>query len=78
EEKLRAFQALYKEEKLIPEKLQEVVNTYLYTERKPLREDIVGTLQEKPRILERDKIIERVTKKVLRFVETYITGFSGE
>lgn len=76
-EQLQAFGLLCEEEGLVPEKLQEVISNYLYTGRKPLRDDIVAILKEKPKLLERKKIIERVTSKVLAFVDTFIEGMAG-
>ncbi|UKJ07923.1 type I restriction endonuclease subunit R [Solitalea lacus] len=73
-EKVKAFNALCAEENLMPEKLQEVIGNYLFTERKPLRDDVFEILQEKPKLLERKKIIERVLSKIINYVNTFIDG----
>jgi len=73
-EKRKAFEKLCKDENLITEELKKVIDNYLYTERKPLREAIVKTLHEKPKILERKSIVVRVTQKIVDFVETFING----
>ena len=65
------------DEKLKMEKLQEIIGNYLFTERTPLPDEIVEMLEVKPKILERKSIVERITGKILDFVETYITGMSG-
>jgi type I restriction enzyme R subunit len=72
-----ALDRICTEEKLEPLKLQDIIENYLFTERKPLREDIVSTLKTKPRILERGAIIERVTSRIYDFVETFINGMTG-
>jgi len=77
EEQQLALDRICTEEKLIPVKLQDIIENYLFTERKPLREDIVSTLKTKPRILERGVIIERVTSRIYDFVETFINGMAG-
>jgi type I restriction enzyme R subunit len=59
------------------EAFHDVVGKYLFTEKKPLRNDVVGMLQKKPKLLERHTIVERVTEKVLSFVEKYISGISS-
>ncbi len=76
-EQEEALETLCKEENLVPVKLQNVIENYLFTERKPLREDIVATLETKPKIRERKTIIERVTHKIFDFVETFISGMAG-
>ncbi|RLD43361.1 MAG: type I restriction endonuclease subunit R, partial [Bacteroidetes bacterium] len=76
-EQQKALDNMCKEEKLIPEKLQDVIENYLFTERKPLREDIVKTLEIKPKIRERKTIIERVSNRIFDFVETFISGMAG-
>ena len=48
-----------------------VVETYLYDQRKPLASDIAKTLQVKPKLLERKKVIPRVLKKLLEFIEKF-------
>lgn len=73
-EKQKALDDLCKEEGLIPEKVQQIIGNYLFTERKPLRDEIFNILIEKPKLLARKKVIERVTEKILAYIETYING----
>lgn len=77
EERKDALLRLSKEESLDNEKLQEVIGKYLFTEKKPLRDDIIGLLKKRPSLTERATIAERVTDKILRFVETFISGITG-
>lgn len=76
-QKQQALTDFCKDEKLKMEKLQEIIGNYLFTERTPLPDEIVEMLEVKPKILERKSIVERVTGKILDFVETYITGMTG-
>jgi type I restriction enzyme R subunit len=76
-EKQKAFEEMCKEDGLIPDKLEEVIGNYIYTERKPIRDDIIGVLEEKPKLLERKKVVERVIEKIMKFVNTFIDGISG-
>jgi type I site-specific restriction-modification system R (restriction) subunit len=71
EERRKAVEALCREEGLSEEKLCAVIDDYLFTGRKPLRDDVIATLETKPKILERKSIIERVTEKILSFVSVY-------
>ena len=43
-----------------------------------MRESIVGTLKQKPKLLERKTVIERVTDKILKFVKTFEDDIGGE
>lgn len=73
EEKLKAFDALCEEENLNKEKVKKVVDTYLYDERPPLSDDIANTLNIKPKLLERRKVVPRVLDKIMTFVDRFYT-----
>jgi type I restriction enzyme R subunit len=51
--------------------LTNVIGTYLYNGRKPLNDDIVKTLQVKPKLLERKTIIPRVLNAIESFIEKF-------
>ena len=74
EEQKRALGALTAEEKLDPLKLQALLGNYLFTERQPLREEVIDMVEVKPKILERKAVYERVVGKVLGYVDTFING----
>ncbi|HKL44043.1 MAG TPA: type I restriction endonuclease subunit R [Candidatus Absconditabacterales bacterium] len=74
DEKKQALKKICEEEKLKPEKVDELIGNFLFTERKPLNEEIVSTLQSKPKLLERKAIIARVHDKIMNFVDTFING----
>lgn len=69
-----AFERLCQEEGLKAEDLQQIIADYLFTEQKPMPDVIIGMLERKPKVLERRPIIERITQKVLNFVEVFING----
>ncbi len=73
-EKQQSFEKLCTEEKLDPVKLQEVISKYLFNERKPVGDDVFNMLQEKPKLLQRKKVIDRVWDKVTNYVKTFIDG----
>jgi type I restriction enzyme R subunit len=77
EERKEALKKLSIEESLNNEKLEEVIGKYLFTEKKPLRDDVIGLLNKRPALKERASIAERVTNKILGFVETFINGVTG-
>ena len=77
EERKVALERLSEEENLDPEQLQEVIGQYLFTEKKPLRDDVIGLMNKRPALKERSSVAERVTDKILGFVETFISGLTG-
>ena len=76
-ERIAAFQKLVAEENLKPAELQAVIENYLYSEREPLRDEIVNTLEEKPKLLERKTKVERVLGKIVTYVNTFFDGVEG-
>ncbi len=73
-EKQKALTELCEQEGLVPEKLNTIIGNYLFTERKPLRDEVFDILVEKPKLLDRKIIVERVIDKILKFIDTYING----
>ncbi|SHJ66779.1 type I restriction enzyme, R subunit [Maribacter aquivivus] len=76
-EKMRAIKDLSDKEDLDAIKLEKVIGDYLFTEKKPLRDDIVDLMNERPSLKERKIKSERVTSKILKFIETFISGISN-
>jgi len=77
DESRQALQQLSEEEQLDKEKLQEVIGKFLFTEKQPLRDEVIGMLHHRPALKERGTIAERITDKILAFVETFINGIVG-
>ena len=78
-EQQKAFNQLVTEEKLSAEKTQSLIEDYLYAEREPMRDEILELLEgEKPTLLERKKTGDRILKKILNFVDTFINGITGQ
>jgi type I restriction enzyme R subunit len=75
-EKEKAYDTLCEEENLNCEEVRKVVDTYIYEERVPLKDDVYKTLNYKPKYMERKKIVPRVLEKIVTFVEMfYDDGF---
>jgi type I restriction enzyme R subunit len=78
-EQQKAFNQLVSEEKLSAEKTQSLIEEYLYAEREPLRDEILELLEgDKPTVLKRKKTGDRILKKILNFVDTFINGLTGQ
>ena len=69
-----AFERLCQEEGIKAEDLQQIIADYLFTEQKPMPDTIIKMLDRKPKVLERRPIIERITQKILTFVDVFING----
>ncbi|PZX50136.1 type I restriction endonuclease subunit R [Algoriphagus chordae] len=76
-ERIEALKTLSVEEGLNTEKLEQVIGDFIYTEKEPLRDDIIGMLNTRPGLKERKTIAERVKGKIMDFVETFINGISA-
>lgn len=78
-EQQKAFIKLVKEENLSLERTEKIVENYLFAERVPLREELLDLIEgDKPTILERKKVGERILSKIMDFVETFINGMAGK
>lgn len=73
-ERAKAFEAMCVEEGLMNDQLQKLINDYLFTGRKPRRNELAATLKKKPKILERDSVITKISKKLNNFIETFVEG----
>lgn len=71
EEREVAIDALCAEEGLDKAKFNEMIGVYHYSSRLPLRETIIDALKEKPKLMARRSIIERVTEKLLNLIRTF-------
>lgn len=76
EERQHALQKLSKEENLNPVKLEKIIGNYLFTEKTPMRDDIISMVNKRPTLKERGKTADRIIQKILAFVETFISGIT--
>jgi len=53
DEQQQAFKTLCRDEKIVPEELEKLLNNYLFANRLPREQEIVGALDFKPKIMER-------------------------
>jgi type I restriction enzyme R subunit len=76
-ERQKALQKLSSDENLNPENLQQLIGDYLFTEKKPLRDDVISMMHTRPALKERATTAERITGRILNFVDTFISGMSS-
>jgi len=77
-EQQNAFNQLVKDENLSQEKTEKLIENYLFSEREPMRDEILDLIEgEKPTILQRKKLGDRILSKIIGFVDTFINGIAG-
>ena len=75
---MKAFNLLVKEENLSSEKTEKLIENYLFSEKEPMRDEILELIEgEKPTILQRKKMGDRILSRILGFVDTFINGVVG-
>lgn len=77
EEQKKGFNQIVKEENLNPTKTEKLIENYLFAEKTPLRDEVLELLEgDKPSLLQRKTIGDRILKRITDFVETFINGMS--
>ncbi len=77
-EQEKALQELVKAENLSEEKTERLIENYLFTEREPLRQEILDLRKEgRPSVLKSKEIGDRILNKIIGFVDTFVNGISG-
>ena len=72
--KKNAIVSLSKEENLDFKKLVDVVSNYLFTEKEPLRDEVIAVMNERPNLKNRATSSKRIITKIKDFIETFING----
>jgi len=78
EEKKQALAKLSQDENLDVVKLERIIGDYIFTEKTPLRDNVVDMINSRPALKDRRSTSERITHKILSFVETFINGITGK
>lgn len=77
-EQENALRELIKSENLSEEKTERLIENYLFTEREPLRKEILALRVEgRPSVLKSKEIGSRILNKIIDFVDTFVNGVSG-
>ena len=73
-ERVKYINKLVEEENLDKDKLEKVIGDYMFTEKEPLRDDLIDMLHKRPSLKERSSTSKRLKTRIVDFVETYNTG----
>ncbi|MCH8555643.1 MAG: type I restriction endonuclease subunit R, partial [Schleiferiaceae bacterium] len=77
EEQQKEFSKIVQEENLSAEKTEKLIEDYLFAEREPLRDEVLELIDgEKPSLLQRKKLGDRILQRIKDFVETFINGMN--
>jgi type I restriction enzyme R subunit len=74
DEKKKAIEELSASEGLALEALQKVIGDYLFTDKPPMRDDVIKIMEKRPSLKQRATVSERIIVKIKSFVETFIDG----
>jgi len=77
DQKVLALGKLCEEEHLDQKQFQSLMDTYIYSEHEPIRDDVFKCLDNRPSILKAREIGERIIAKMKEFVEVFIKGVAA-
>jgi type I restriction enzyme R subunit len=69
--KEEAFERICNEEGLDREAFSELMQTYTFSDKEPLADDVVATLRTRPGIRDRARRVKQIIARMIRFIETY-------
>ena len=73
-----AFHKLVKEEGLDADRTEKLIEYYLFAEREPLRDEVLELIDgEKPSLLQRKPLGDRILGRIVDFVQTFVVGMVG-
>ena len=75
--KSEALNELCTTENIVPDKLSILIKNYTFANRLPRDQEIISALNFKPKILERQKISDRISEKIKSLIDTFIEGMGG-
>ncbi len=77
DQKVLALSKLCEEEKLDKDQFKSLIETYVYTQQEPIREEVIQCLDNRPSILAARSIGERIISKMKKYVEVFIEGMTA-
>jgi len=73
----KALQDLSTTEALHQDKVETIINDFLFTGRMATEDEVIEALEKKPSVLQRESISNRITDKIKDFIKTFINGIDG-
>lgn len=73
-ERVYTFYVMCEEEQLDNKMTEMLIKDCIYTDKEPLRDDIVKVMRYRPALKNRKSVTERIATKITDFVETFVDG----
>ncbi|MGL5561120.1 MAG: type I restriction endonuclease subunit R [Tannerellaceae bacterium] len=73
-ERVYTFYVMCEEEQLDDKMTEMLIKDCIYTDKEPLRDDIVKVMRYRPALKNRKSVTERIATKITDFVETFVDG----
>ncbi len=70
----KALKELTVTEALKQNKVEDIINDFLFTGRMATEDEVIEALEKQPSVLQRESISKRITEKIKDFVKTFING----
>lgn len=77
EQKVLAVSKICEEEHLDQKQFQNLIDTYIFSEQEPIRDDVFQCLEHRPSVLKAREIGERIIEKMKEFVEVFVKGVAA-
>lgn len=77
EQRLLALKEICEEEHLDQQQFRNLIDTYTFTGKEPLKEDIFACLENRPSILQARQIGNRIIEKMKEYVDVFVKGMVG-
>ncbi|SMG16694.1 type I restriction enzyme, R subunit [Marivirga sericea] len=74
DQKLKALNEICEEENLDRAQFKSLIETYIYNEQEPLRDEVFKCLDSRPSVLQARSIGERIIAKMKEFVQVFVEG----
>lgn len=76
-DKMQTFGTICEEENLDKNQFQPLIDTYIYSDQEPLRDDVFKCLDNRPSVLKAREIGERIIRKMKEFVDVFVKGVAA-
>ncbi|MGY5354176.1 type I restriction endonuclease subunit R [Wenyingzhuangia sp. IMCC45467] len=73
----KALQELSTTEALKHDKIENIINDFLFTGRMATEDEVIDALEKQPSVLQRESISNRITLKIKDFIKTFINGIDS-
>ena len=75
EQQQQEFEKIVAEENLSATKTEKLIEDYFFAEREPMRGEVLELIEgQKPTVMQRKKLGDRILKRIVDFVETFMEG----